>query len=402
MEYDPRLPEVIANPIPFLQWLQDNDPVHWSDPLGGWVLTRYDDVRKALTSDWLSADRLTPYLQSQSADRQDRMANLIRFLNTWLAFKDPPEHTRLRTLLNKIITPTLMRRLEAGIQTIVDHLIADLHKSEGQDIEFIASFANPLPASVIMNLLGVPLEDMPKLRDWSALVQPFIGAARNTEDKIDLGEQGMLALVEYFRAAIRQRKITPTDDVISHFIALCDEGDLTEDELIGSSILFLFAGHETTTNLIGNGLRALIANPDQMAALRANPALIDSAVEEMLRYDGPTGALVRLIKHEVTLEGKSLKVGDRVFLMINAANHDPRKFADPESFLITREANQHMAFNHGAHFCLGAPLARAEARIALSTLLKNFSKIELAGPPIEYMDTLVMRGVRHMWVRLKS
>lgn len=400
--YDPRDPEVIQRPLKTLLRLQEDDPVHFSPVLKGWVLTRHEDVKAVQLNQGISSDRLTPFFESQPSSEQDKLRDLIRYLNTWVAFKDPPDHTRLRGLLNKVVTPGVMRSLEAGIGELADGLLdriaARALAAGGDRFEFISEFANPLPASVIMDLLGVPRGDMDSLRDWSMLLQPFLGNATASDDKYESGRAGIVAMADYFRAAIAERQDSPREDVISHFVSLQQAGQISDDEVIGSCILFLFAGHETTTNLIGNGIRALLANPEQKARLIANPDLIDSAVEEMLRYDGPTGAVVRVVKAPFELRGKMLKTGDRVFAMVNAANHDPRVFDAPERFDIGRTPNRHLTFNHGIHFCLGAPLARSEARIAISRFLARFPDAAVESDPAVYMDTLTMRGVRDMWM----
>jgi cytochrome P450 len=395
ISYDPRDPAVIQNPIPLLRRLQDTRPVSWSDGLKGWVVTRYDDVRAVQHDEAYSADRLTPFYGSQAGSAQSRIADLIRYLNTWVAFKDPPDHTRLRLHMNRVLTAKVIRDLDAPIREIVADLLDRLDGKGTDRFDFIAAYANPLPASVIMDLLGVPRSDMEVLREWSYMMQPFLGGATVSDSKYDRGREGILAMAGYFREAIRERERRPRTDVISHFVAITQRGEMTEDELIGTCILFLFAGHETTTNLIGNGIRALIAHPQAADALRARPGLIDSAVEEMLRYDGPTGALVRIARTDHELHGQRIRSGDRLFLMINAANHDPRKFDTPERFDIERNPNPHMTFNTGPHFCLGAALARAEARFAILEILRRYKRIALT-EPAEYMDTLVMRGVRTM------
>ena len=201
---------------------------------------------------------------------------------------------------------------------------------------------------------------------------------------------------DIFRAMAAERSRRPRDDVVSRFVTLRDAGQISEDELIGSCILFLFAGHETTTNLIANGVRALLAHPAERARLAASPELVESAVEEMLRYDGPSGAVVRVVSADHELRGRRLRAGDRVFAMIHAANHDPAQFDAPARFDITRTPNRHLTFNHGRHFCLGAPLARAEARIAIDRLTHRFPALAMATDKVEYMDTLIMRGVREM------
>jgi cytochrome P450 len=394
-EYDPKDPLTNADPIPILRSLQEKDPVHWSKPLRGWVVTRYEDVKRVQTDRALSADRLTPFFEHQPLENQNKIRDLIRYLNTWVAFKDPPEHTRLRALMSKVLTPGKAERLRPNIEEIVDHLLTGLEKRPSFD--FISDFANPLPAAVIMDLLGVPRTDLDKVKVWSDKIQLFIGSATMSENKYELAQEGALEMAGYFKAIIADREQNPGDDMVSALLAIRDEDQaLTEDEVIGTCILLLFAGHETTTNLIGNGTRALMRHPEQLAKLMADPGLNESAVEEMLRYDGPTGGLVRVVKVEHKLHGKTLKQGDRVFAMINAANHDPRKFEHPEIFDIERNPNPHLTFNFGIHYCLGAQIARLEGQIAIREAFRRFPNLRLAVSDVTYMDTLVMRGTRFM------
>lgn len=394
--FDPRDPDVIQRPLETLLRLQAEDPVHWSPLLKGWVLTRHEDVKAVQMNSGVTSDRLTPFFDSQQDEERAKLADLIRYLNTWVVFKDPPDHTRLRILLNKVVTPAVMRDLEAGIAELADGLLDRIAARGDGRFECISEFANPLPASVIMDLLGIPREDMEALRDWSMQLQPFLGNATSTGDKYETGRAGIVAMADYFRAAAEDRKARPCGDVISHFVMLQQTGQISEEELIGSCILFLFAGHETTTNLIGNGIRALLQNPEQKAKLISDPSLAASAVEEMLRFEGPTGAVVRVVKEPFEMRGKTLRKGDRVYAMVNAANHDPEVFENAAKFDIARTPNRHLTFNHGIHFCLGAPLARAEGRIAITRLFARFPNVALASDTAEYMDTLTMRGVREM------
>lgn len=395
VRYDPRDPAIIQDPLPTLLALQQAEPLYWCEALRGWLVTRYEDIRSLQLDPNVSADRLSPYLAGQGNEARARVAELVRYLNTWVAFKDPPDHSRLRQAMSRVLTHKVILSLQDSIDEVVTGLLDSIDARGLDEFDFISEFANPLPASVIMDLLGVPRSDMEMLREWSGMIQPFIGNATSSENKYDLGRDGITALAEYFLAVIRDREASPRDDVVSHFVTLRNDGVLTEDELVGMCMLFLFAGHETTTNLIGNGLRALIAHPEQEAMLRADRTLMASAVEEMLRFDGPTGALVRVIKQDLPMYGKTMRAGDRLYLMVNAANHDPSRFDAPERFDITRTPNPHMAFNVGAHFCLGAPLARSEAAKALNGVLDRYAGISVLRPP-EYMDTLVMRGVREM------
>jgi cytochrome P450 len=397
--YDPRDPATINDPIPHLRRLQQTEPVYWSDVLRGWVITRYEDVKRVLRNDNFSADRISPFFEAMPPEKQQPIKELIRYLNTWVAFKDPPEHTRLRQLMRTVFTPAAVAEMSGFIESAVDHLLAELEGKK--QIDFIEEFAYPLPAMVILEMLGLPQSDMDLLKDWSNKMQLFIGSATTSPHKYALAEEGAIQMAAYFREVIRDREEHPGSDMITKLLAIRDSDDtLTEDEVIGTSMLFLFGGHETTTNLIGNGIRALLLHPDQMALLRNRPELIDSAVEEMLRYDGPTGASVRIVKESHQFHDKWLESGQRVFVMIHAANHDLDAFEAPDTFDITREPNHHLTFNYGAHFCMGAPLARLEGKIAMARLIEHFPNLTLSDDEFEYMDTMVMRGVRNMSVEL--
>ena len=401
VHYDPRDQDTINDPIPVLRSLQEHAPVYWCEALRSWVVTRYDDAKAVLRNDDFSADRITPFYNSQPPQRQAKIEQLIRYLNTWVAFRDPPEHTRLRKLMKTVFTPETVAGQRPAVEKSVNRLVTRL---EGQrEFDFIREFAFPLPAMVIMDLLGLPEEDMDDLKDWSNQMQLFIGSATTSPQKYDLAEAGATAMAAYFRKAIRERERRPGTDLISQLMALREQDDaLTEDEVIGTSMLFLFGGHETTTNLIGNGVRVLLEHPEEMQRLLEEPALIESAVEEILRYDGPTGASVRLVKNSHSMHGIQLTAGERVFVMINAANRDPRAFEDPDRVDITRSPNNHLTFNYGPHFCMGAPLARLEGQVAIGEVLRRLPGITLAAEGYDYMDTMIMRGVRSMPVSIAS
>jgi cytochrome P450 len=264
-------------------------------------------------------------------------------------------------------------------------------------MDVIRDFAYPLPITVIAEMIGVPREDREAFKLWSDELAAFIGSALATPDKYERAARAITAMADYFRRMIPARRANPCEDIMSALVASWDRDDpLGEDELVASCILLLFAGHETTTNLIGNGVLALLRHPAQARALRDHADLTSSAVEEILRYDGPTPAMVRVAVEDIGLEGRTIRRGDRVFTMINAANRDPRQFAEPDRLDLARANNRHIAFGYGIHFCLGAPLARLEAQIALPALLRALGEPALDGAEPAWLDSLVFRGVKSL------
>jgi cytochrome P450 len=254
----------------------------------------------------------------------------------------------------------------------------------------------------MMDLLGVPREDLRLVKEWSDEIALFIGTARATPDKYLRAEAGAKSMADYFRGILAKRTVDPRDDIISQLVAARDEREaLTDDEVIATCILLLFAGHETTTNLLGNGFYYTMKFQDQWQRIKDDPSLVDSAVEEWLRYDGPSGALVRVMTADVELGNKQLRQGQRLFAFVNAANRDPEQFADSDRFDVGRSPNAHLTFGHGIHFCLGAPLARLEGQIALRSLIERFPGIALATTVApEWNDSLVLRGLQSLPVRL--
>ena len=403
VDYDPRRPEVIANPFPIFAELRERDPVHWSEALGGWVLTRYRHVRQVLNDPRFSADRITPFRDHLQPDARAQVAELLRSLGQWAVFNDPPAHTRRRALLNKAFTPRAVMALRPLIERIVAHLISRMAACGETDL--IAAFAYPLPASVIAGMIGVPIEDLERFKIWSDEIAAFVGSALATPDKRERGERGAREMSAYFREIIADHRKQPKDDILSALLAVEESGSgFSEDELVASCILLLFAGHETTTNLVGNGMLALLRHADALAALRRDRALAASAVEEMLRYDGPTQAMTRIALEDVRLDDASpvIGTGDRVFALLNAANRDPRVFAEPDRFDVTRGDTRHISFGFGIHFCLGAPLARLEGQIAVAALVERLPDLALVTETPEWSDSFVLRGVKSLPVRFRS
>lgn len=399
LAYDPADPAVRRNPFPLYARLQDDDPVHWSPALRAWVLTRYEDVRQMMLSDSMSPDRLRPFYAQLQGERRALLSEVMRYMSLWMVFRDPPEHGRLRRLVGTVFNLKALEGLDDAVTGVVDHLLDRLPTDRA--VDWARDVAMPLPAYVIMDMLRIPYAAYPELKEASDELRAFIGGARADGDRYTRARNGAERLASFFRALIAERRAAPGDDFVSRMIAARDdEGRLSEDELVATCMLVLFAGHETTTHLLGNALHALLDHPDQLQRLRDQPALIDSAVEEFLRYDGPSNAIARVVKVDHHIEGRLLKAGDRVFGFANAANRDPRAFTDPQRLDIARTPNRHVTFGFGAHFCMGAPLARLEAKRCIGRLVQRFARIERAAGPPDWIDALAMRGVSTLPVQL--
>jgi len=389
--YDPTDEAIRKNPFPFYESLQEHDPIHWSPAIRSWIITRYDDVRQVALSPTMSSDRLRPFYEAQRDDRREILSGVMLYLNEWLVFKAPPEHTRLRKMMNGVFSMPMVQSMAAQIRRTVDDLYAQVPR--GQPFDFMQEVAVLLPAYVILDMMGVVRADFRMIKEWSDDLRLFIGTSRAEEDKYRKARSGADQMSAYFRSLIAQRRAQPGDDVISKMLLAQDErGGLSEDELIAMCMLVLFGGHETTTNLLGSAVVAMLAYPEQQQLLRDRPELIDSAVEEFLRYDGPSNSIARVVAVDHELHGKALRAGDRVFAMINAANRDPRRFERPHELDIQRSPNRHLTFGQGLHFCLGAPLARLEAKVCLGALVSGFSSMRLGPGEVHWIDALVMRG----------
>ena len=401
IDFRPDAPEFLADPYPIYRRLRDEDPVHWSPRLKSWILTRYDDVKAVLLDRTISSDRMRPFFATLPSPEAGRVADVIRFLSTWMVFRDPPEHTRLRRLTSKVFNVQSMHAMRSTVEEISAWLIERI--GARREIDFMADYAGPLPALVIMAMLGVPRERLATVKALSDDIALFIGSARAGPDKYEIAEKATREMADFFRVLIRERIAQPRSDLLSQLIQVSEgEDKLTPDELVATCILLLFAGHETTTHHIGNGLLALLRFPDQLGALRADPGLAPRAVEELLRYDGPAGVQGRVVTEPHEMRGKRLERGDRVFLMLSAANRDAEAYPDPDRLDLRRDGPPHLAFGFGTHICLGFPLARLEGQLALPAVLGRWKKIELAVPEarLEWLNSTVFRGMTAMPLRV--
>jgi hypothetical protein len=402
IDWQPEDPATLADPYAIFSRMRDEDPCHWSPRLRSWVLTRYDDVRAVLLDkDRLSSDRLRPYFASLPGPEAERIASIVRYLSQWMVFQDPPDHTRLRRLIGRVLHARSMQAMRPQVQEIAQWLLQHL---EGRErIDLIADYAGPLPCLVIMALLGVPRGDLAEVKRMSDEMALFIGSSRTSPEKYDTAEAATREMAAFFQRLADARRARPEADLLSELVHLQDEsGDrLADDELIGTCIMLLFAGHETTTNHIANGLHALMRFPGEAARLRAEPGLAAAAVEELLRYDGPSGAQVRVVSQAHELHGKRLEAGQRVFIMLNAANRDPRAYPDPDRLDLDRDGLPHLTFGFGIHICLGFPLARTEGQVAIPALLARYRRLEPEGGPPEWINSLVFRGMKALPVRVQ-
>ncbi|HEX5479074.1 MAG TPA: cytochrome P450 [Dehalococcoidia bacterium] len=381
--FDPGFAE---NPHPALDLLRERDPIHWDDAFKRWVMTRHDDIDALLRDRSLSSDPRNAgegtFMRLFAGDREGDPSIL---------FLDPPQHTRLRGLVTKAFTPRAVEEMAPRIQQIIDGLLDAVAGRPAFDL--IASFAGPLPTIVIAEMLGVDPADRAQFKEWSDIGVSVFDPTLSPEGRARL-EQSSVELDAYFRRVIAERRAGPRADLISGLIAAEDQGEkLSEEQIVTMCALLLAAGNVTTTDLIGNGVLALLQHPDQMRLLRDDPSLIKNAVEEMLRYDSPVVEAGRIPLDERTVAGCPVSAGSTLNPMLAAANHDPDVYPEPHRFDITREDTHHHSFGGGVHFCLGAPLARLEARLAIPALLDRFPDLRLAPEPLQYRKLPGFQGL---------
>jgi len=390
-----------SDPYPVYRFLRENDPVYWSPQWGGWLLTRYQDVAAMLRDmrRFSNVGRMSRFLGWLPEKVRSQIRPFQEHFEQGLINSDPPNHTRMRGLLNKAFTPGLVASQATRIQAIVDSLLDTVEAKKQMDI--ISDFAFLLPTTVIAQMLGVPLEDREQFKKWADGVNAFVGTGRVLSDLAVWAQGCLLELREYFRALIAQRRAQPQEDLITVLAFAEDEGVLFNDsELLSVCVTLLLAGYETTMSLIGNAMLALLRNPDQLERLKGNPNLMTSAIEELLRYDGPIHRQWRVATEDIELAGKHIHKGELVAAMLGAANHDPAQFTDPDRLDISRQNTRHVAFGYGIHFCLGAPLARLESQIALQTLLRRIPYMRLADDPPVWRQEITIHGLKSLPVAL--
>jgi cytochrome P450 len=384
-----------ANPYPFYARLREEAPVYRTTLPSrqvAWLVTRYDDVLGVLKDERFAKDRFNAMPAGRRA-KLPWIPNLLKPLARNMLDLDAPDHTRLRALVHKAFAPRLIERLRERIQTLCDDLLTVVQHNGS--LELIREYALPLPATIIAELLGVPLQDRAKFQSWSN----SIVSVSSSGDLLRALPQVWL-FMRYLRTLFKQRRANPRDDLVTALVQAEEAGDiLSEDELLAMVVLLLIAGHETTVNLISSGTLALLAHPEQMNLLRQNPALIKPAIEELLRYTSPVAmATERFAREDITIGGMTIPCGEQVLAVLGSANRDERQFPNPDILDITREPNRHLAFGQGVHFCLGAPLARLEGQIAVNTLLRRIPNLHHTSAPesLSWRKGLFLHGLEQL------
>ena len=382
-------PAVLANPYPLYARLRREAPVHWDPFLHVWVVTRYADVLTVLHD--FSARRSQPSENELHHLGLSELNPIAQMMARQMLFLDPPAHGRLRGLAAKAFTPRRVELLRDHIAAIVHRLIDQVAAAGRMDV--IADFAAPLPAIVTAEMLGVPASDWSRLKGWSADYAEMLGNFQQNPDGVSRVLESVEAMTTYFRSAIREQEQQPRG-LIGALLAAEEVGDrLTEDEIIANVIITMVGGQETTTNLIGNGLLTLLRHPDVLDRLRADPSLIPSAVEELLRFESPSQHTARIAPADVTMGDRTIARGQGVVAVMAAGNRDPERFPDPDALDVSRADNRHLAFGWAAHFCFGAPLARLEGQIAFSTLLSRLANLRLGADRLAWRQNLGLRGL---------
>jgi cytochrome P450 len=390
-------PEVLANPYPLYHRLRTEAPVHWDPFLHAWVVTRYADVVRVLHD--FSADR-TPTPEQLERINLSVISPIAAVMVKQMLFLDAPAHTRLRSLASSAFTPARVRVLRSHIQQIADTLIDAAMAAQTGKMDIIAEFAEPLPAIVTAEMLGVPIRDHRQLKEWTAVFAEMLGNFQHNPDHVPKVLRALEEMLEYFRERVRELRAHPREGLINSLLTAEINGDrLTEEEVIANSIVTMVGGQETTTNLIGNGLLTLLRYPAEMQRLRDDPGLIPSAVEELLRYESPSQHTARLARTDVELGGRKIRKRDAVIAVMGAANRDPERFPDPDRLDLARTDNRHLAFGWAAHFCFGAALARIEGQVSFSTILRRMPELALQQTPLQWRTNLGLRGLVALPVR---
>jgi hypothetical protein len=388
--------EILQDPYPTYSRLLKEGPLHYVDVGSKWAVWSvfsHAECSSIAKDPRLSAKRAQQMLLPLPLSRQAEFSELSRMLSLWLIFMDPPEHTRLRKLLNKGFSPAAVEALRPQVEAIVDRMLDPLQ--HGSEVDLMREFANPMPVRIISEMLGVPQELHDTFVNWSRAIAVFRGSPNRTVEQAQAAQDALFGFTDFFRTTVADRRRNKGNDLISLLIDIEEEGEvLTEEELYAQCIALLFAGHETTRNLIGNGMYTLLQHPQETAELRETPEMIRTAVEEILRYESPVQFTARVLKEDIEICGQHIPKKWTVLCMLGAANRDPKRFEEPNRLNLKRLNNQHLAFSAGPHACIGGQLARLEGQVAILNLVQRFPKMKLTGPRPAWASTFGFRGLK--------
>ncbi len=393
-------PEVLADPYALYAQIRASDPVHWDELSRCWLITRYDDVIAGLHEKRFSrSETLERYLARIPVEHQAEAGPIRKFFSSTFMYADAPHHTRLRSLINKAFTPSMVERFRPFVEKKTEAL---LQAVAGQsEIDFVSEAAFELPLAVISHMLGIGAENQDAFKAWTNDIVAVVGMLRYSPEIIERATKSLSALHQYMDGIIEKARSSGEENLLTALIAAADAGErLSAEELATNAILLLMAAHETTANLTVNGVLALLQNPEQMQRLRGSPEMLDRALDEMLRYDGSVQLTGRVATQDLEIGGKVIAKGQLVQLLLGAANRDPAKFADPDRFDIDRPEVRHAAFGMGLRYCLGAPLAKIETGTMIRFLLARFPKLSLAPQTIQYRASPIYRGPQALRIRL--
>jgi hypothetical protein len=394
--------QFLNNPYPIYRWLRENAPVYWSEELQAWIVSRYEDVTAAIANPLLAADRITPRLLQLPEVEQKRYETFARRMKMWMLLLDRPEHTRLKRLVGAALAGDVVLSFRLTITRLVDEILKGYEN--GGRIDFMAGLAYPLPLYVVSTILGIPEIGQQKAKSCAEAIVNFVGAPPEIYiNRLENAKAQVDGMTEYLRGILHCRKSHPQKDFLTALLHAETEGQvMSEEEIIATCIMMIFAGFETTMNLLGNGLLTLLRHPIVMETLKQKPELIPHAVVEMLRYEAPVQRLSRMAIDDIEIQSRKIKKGDLVFLLIGSANRDPKVFLNPDKFDITRDNHKQLAFGFDIHKCPGSSLATLEARIVFTELLRRFSHIRLLDEKPHWQNNLSVRALKTFPIELTT
>jgi cytochrome P450 len=404
-DFDAQLmsPEFLTDPYPALNLLRDQEPVFWSEAWKAWLILRYDDCLAGMREykDYSNVGRRQVVFDQLPPDSRAKVEPLSRHFSGGMGNVDPPDHTRLRKLVSRAFTPAAVSAWRKRVEERVEQLLDQIDKADS--CELVQQFAFPLPATTISELLGLPLTDIDQLKAWSDEFTSFMGTGTVDPRAVETSLHAYVAARAWLLAIIEEHKQTRPPDLITSLLTVGEDGDsLDDEEVVAMCFLLMVGGHQTTTNLIGNTMLLLLQNPEEMRRLRQEPTLIRNAIEESLRFEAPFQQGWRVSGVDIELRGRQLRKGQMLRFMIGAANRDPDRFDQPDRFDITRSSNKHLTFGIGIHACLGAPLARLEAEVALSELLSRFPAMGMVDAQPDWNPDRIARGLRSLRLQLSQ